>query len=72
MTRLLMIVGIGILGYVGTTYYQTGRAPNLPSFLGGSGGGAFAGGYGMAVDSARSVGSGMSGLASGVAGRIGN
>lgn len=71
MTKILMIVGIGILGYIGASYYQTGRMPSWDGILQGGGGGAFAGGYGAAVDGARSVGGAIGGLASGVSGNLG-
>ena len=71
MTRFLMIVGIGILGYIGASYYQTGRVPSWNGIMQGGGGGGFAGGYGMAVDGARSMGGSIKGLAGGVSGSLG-
>ncbi len=58
----------------GFAYNQyTGKDPirSLQSFVGAGGGGGFAGGYGMAVDSGRSIGGSARGLADGVSGSLG-
>lgn len=63
------------LAAAGFAYNQyTGKNPvrSLQSFATGSGGGGFAGGYGVAVDSGRSIGSSAKGLASGVSGAFGS
>ncbi|MBT8458507.1 MAG: hypothetical protein HKP37_02380 [Boseongicola sp.] len=68
-------VALGAAGFAFNQY--TGKNPvyALQSFVSGGGGGGFAGGYGMAVDSSRSIGGSAAGLASGVSdafGSIGN
>ena len=63
------------LAAAGFAYNQyTGRNPvhSLQSLVSGGGGGGFAGGYGLAVDSGRSIGSSAKGLASGVSGAFGS
>ena len=65
MSRILMLICAVVLGYVGYETYQTGSIPSPSALLGGGGGGGFAGGYGMAVDGARSMGPSIGGLAGG-------
>ena len=68
----IFAVALGAAGFAFNQY--TGKNPvhALQSFATGSGGGAFAGGYGMAVDSGRSIGGSAAGLANGVAGAFGS
>lgn len=65
---LIFAVALGAAGFAFHQY--TGKNPihSLQSFVAGGAGGGFAGGYGVAVDSGRSVGSSAAGLASGISG----
>lgn len=67
----IFAVALGAAGFAFNQY--TGKNPvyALQSFVSGGGGGGFAGGYGMAVDSSRSVGSSAAGLAGSVSGAFG-
>jgi len=68
----IFAVAIAAGGFAFNQY--TGRNPvqAFQSFVGGGGGGGFAGGYGLAVDSGRSIGGSASGLASGVSAAFGS
>lgn len=68
----ILAVAFGAAGFAFNQY--TGKNPvhEFQSFVSGGGGGGFAGGYGVAVDSGRSIGGSATGLANGVSGAFGS
>ena len=67
----ILAVALASAGFAFNQY--TGRNPvqSLQGFVSGGGGGGFAGGYGLAVDSSRSIGASAKGLASGATAAFG-
>ena len=69
----MLIVAIAVLGLSYAYQEYTGKSvvQGFQTLSFGGAGGGFAGGYGIGVDSSRSIGQSISGVANGVAGQFG-
>ena len=68
----IFVVALIAAGFAYNQY--TGKNPvrSFQAFTGAGGGGGFAGGYGVAIDSGRSIGGSVKGMAAGVSGAFGS